>query len=363
MARPLAALVALALLAVPAGASAQTVTRGSTLERTPFPVTQGNDCDAYFALGGPVNNPWGATTCSYYQSFVYGNANDPRTGFVPGDGVINTVSVKVGANPAALRFVILRQLTNAQLGAVSGDPRCCFFVRETAPMQPAPGTTTTFPVNLPVENNRQPNIITQDAIGFSAATGGTLPLAFVPGQFSPAAFTPNGVTSSSFHPKLGPEHGTFSGGAFASGHQGGLDVLLQYTFTPAAAVVSPGSGVNTLRPTDITTIGGSVLRPIGGALDVVLNCLQARCAGNVNVLSRTPVLPAKKSKKKIRSLGKKKFSLTKGNRRKVRVKLNRLGRKLAKRKSTKVRVVVDLGDTGSTSKNLTLKKAKAKTKR
>lgn len=363
MARPLALLAALAILALPAGASAQTTTRGSTLERTPFPANQGSDCDAYFSLGGPVNNPWGATTCSYYQGFVYGNANDPRTGFVPGDGVINTVSVKVGENPAALRFVILRQLTNAQLGAVSGDPRCCFFVRETAPMQPAPNTTTTFPVNLPVENNRQPNIITQDAIGFSATTGGTLPLAFVPGQFSPAGFTFNGVTSSSFHPKLGPEHGTFSGGAFASGHQGGLDVLLRYTFTPAAAVVSPGGGVTTLRPTDITTIGGSVLRPIGGALDVILNCLQVRCAGNVNVLSRAPVAAAKKSKKKIRSLGKKKFTLTQGNRRKVRVKLNKLGRKLAKKKITKVRVVVDLGETGTTSKNLTLKKAKAKTKR
>ncbi|MEA2310517.1 MAG: hypothetical protein QOE28_485, partial [Solirubrobacteraceae bacterium] len=189
MPRLVALLVVATLLAVPA-ASAQTTTRGSTLALTPFPVNEGNDCDAYFAYGGPVNNPWGARTCSYYQGFVYGNAGtDPRTGFVPSDGVINTVTVKVGANPAPLQFVILRQLTNAQLGAVSGEPKCCFFVGETAPLQPAPNTTTTFTVNLPVENNRQPNIITQDAIGFSAATGGTLPLAFVPGQFSPAAFT------------------------------------------------------------------------------------------------------------------------------------------------------------------------------
>ena len=192
-----------------------------------------------------MTNPWGATTCTYTQGFVFGNADtDPRTGFVPRDGVINTVTVKVGANPAPLRFVVLRQLTNAQLGAVSGEPKCCFFVRETDPVQPAPNTTTTFTVNLPVENNRQTNVITQDAIGFSAPAGGTLPLAFVPGQFSPATFTPGGVTSSSFHPKLGPEHGANTGGAFASGHQGGLDVLLQYTFTPAAAVVSPAVGVD-----------------------------------------------------------------------------------------------------------------------
>jgi hypothetical protein len=345
------------LLAVPATASAQTVTRGSTLAATPFPAVQGNDCAAYFALGGPVTNPWGATTCTYTQGFVFGNADtDPRTGFVPRDGVVNTVTVRVGANPAPLRFVVLRQITNAQLGAVSGEPKCCFFVRETDTVQPAANTTTTFTVNLPVENNRQPNIITQDAIGFSAPAGGTLPLAFVPGQFNPATFTPGGVTSSSFHPKLGPEHGANSGGAFASGHQGGLDVLLQYTFTPAAAVVSPAVGTTTLRPTDITTIGGSVLRPIGGGLDVVLNCLQATCSGSLNVLSRGPVAAA--PAKRIRSLGQAKFDVRKGKARKVKVKLNALGRRLARKSNTKVRVVVDFGATGTTAKNMTLKRAR-----
>jgi IstB-like ATP binding protein len=358
-------LTALTVLAPPTAVSAQTTTRGSTLEATPFPANQGSDCDAYFAYGGPVHNPYGATTCSYYQGFVYSaNAGtDPRTGFVPSDGIINTVTVKVGANPAPLQFVILRQLTNAQLGAQSGEPKCCFFVGETAPVQPAPNTTTTFTVNLPVENNRQPNIITQDAIGFSAPAGGTLPLAFVPGQFSPASYTPNGLTSSSFHPKLGPENGTNTGGAFADGQQGGLDVLLQYTFTPAAGVISPGGGVSTLRPTDITTIGGSVLRPIGGNLDVVLNCLQVTCAGSVKILSRAPVAAARASKNEIRSLGTSTFTLTKGNGLKVKVKLNTLGRKLAKHKSTKVKVVVDLGKAGTTTKNLTLEKAKASSTR
>ena len=116
----LVVLLALLILALPAGASAQTVTRGSTLAATPSTVAEGNDCSAYFALGGPVINPFGATTCTYTQGFVFGNAGtDPRTGFVPANGVINTVTVKVGANPAPLRFVVLRQITNAQLGAVS----------------------------------------------------------------------------------------------------------------------------------------------------------------------------------------------------------------------------------------------------
>ena len=272
---------------------------------------------------------------------------------MPGDGVINTVTVKVGANPAPLQFVILRQITNAQLGAVSGEPKCCFFVGETAPLQPAPNTTTTFTVNLPVENNRQPNIITQDAIGFSARTGGTLPIAFVPGQFSPAFFTANGLTSSSFHPKLGPEHGANTGGAFASGHQGGLDILLQYTFTPAAAVVSPAGGSPPCaRPTSRRSAVRSCARSAARST-WCSTASRPRVAGSLNVLSRSPVTAAKVTKK-IRSLGTAKFTLTKGNGRKVKIKLNALGRKLAKSTSTKVTVVVDLGPAGTTSRNLTL---------
>ena len=376
--RPLGAALLLLALVVP-GASADTVTRGSTLQLTPFPVNQGSDCDAYFALGGPVHNPFGATTCTYYQGFVFGNADtDTRTGFVPSDGVINTVTVKEGANPAPLKFVILRTLTPAKLTAQAGDPKCCFWVTETPAVQPAANTTTTFTVNLPVENNRTSNIITQDAIGFSSVTGGTLPLAFVPGQFSPSTFTPNGLTSNSFHPAVGPDSGVNSGGAFATGIQGGLDVLLQYTFTATAVPVTPATPVAPvtpvtpvtpitpvtplLRPTDITTIGGSVLRPIGGALDVVLNCLQTTCGGTLNVLTRNPIAAraaATKSKKKIRSLGSKKFSLKKGKNRKVHVSLNTLGRQLAKQ-GTQITIVVDLGKAGKTQKNGTLTKASKK---
>ena len=180
----------------------------------------------------------------------------------------------------------------------------------------------------------------------------------MPGQFSPATFTPGGLTSSSFHPKLGPEHGANSGGAFASGHQGGLDVLLQYTFTPAAAVVEPGRRARPpCGPPTSRRSAGSILRPIGGGLDVVLNCLQTTCRGTLNVLSRSPVTAAAKAKR-IRSLGKATFVLQQGPGRKVKVRLNALGRKLARRASTKVQVVVDLGAAGTTTRNLTLKPAK-----
>lgn len=103
-----------------------------------------------------------------------------------------------------------------------------------------------------------------------------------------------------------------------------------------------------------------MLRPIGRELDVIINCLQANCNGALDLITRNRVLPAAKRKtKKIRSLAKKKFKATKGKR-KVRIRLNKLGRKLAKRKSTKVKLVVNLGAGGTVTKDMTLKKAKKK---
>ena len=83
------------------------------------------------------------------------------------------------------------------------------------------------------------------------------------------------------------------------------------------------------------------------------------CRGTVNVLSRSPVAAAA-SAKRIRSLGKATFTLKKGRARKVKVKLNALGRKLAKKTTTKVKVVVDLGNSGTTTKDMTLKTARTK---
>ena len=51
------------------------------------------------------------------------------------------------------------------------------------------------------------------------------------------------------------------------------------------------------------------------------------------------------------------FALKKGNARKGKGKLNALGRRLARKPGTKVKVVVDLGTSGTTTRNLTLKAA------
>ena len=347
-----------ALLLVPAAAPAQRIERGATLDPArapnfnsdcatkPFPNI--NDPNlSYF----PVDS--GQASCTWWQTGVFGSTTDPRTGYVPADGTITTVTVRSGPNPAPLRFVIVRQLTSTG----GGGEECCFFVRETAPVQPTPNTTSTFTVNLPVESNRDERVFTDDILGISAVTGtGSLPIFAVPGQTNANAFTqPGTVDASTTFPAMGALANDSGGGRRPEGFAG-FELQLRYTFVAGPGTISPGAPIG-LGPTDVTTIGGSVLRPIGGALDVTLNCLQVTCAGSVRILTRSPVGPAAtRAKKKIRSLGSKKFSLTKGNGRKVRVKLNKLGRKLAKHKKTKIRVVVDLGTVGETSKTMTLKR-------
>ncbi len=358
-----------ALLLIPAAAPAQTIERGATLDPARAPNFN-SDCTTkpfpdindpnltYF----PVNS--GAASCTWWQTGVFGSSTDPRTGYVPADGTITSISVRSGANPAPIRFVIVRQLTSTG----GGGEECCFFVSETAPVQPTANTTSTFSVNLPVESNRDPRIFTDDILGISAATGaGSLPIYAIPGQTNANAFTqPGTVDAAATYPAMGAIANDSGGGRRPEGYAG-FELQLRYTFVPTPAPADPtgpGPGPTgpaptgpgpTLGPTDITTIGGNVLRPIGGALDVTLNCLQTTCAGGVEILTRPPELQAPKSARKVRSLGSKTFSLTQGNGQKVSVKLNALGRKLAKRKKTKVNVVVDLGTVGETSKPMTLK--------
>jgi hypothetical protein len=95
-------------------------------------------------------------------------------GTVPGDGVVVSVTIKSGPQPARVRFVVVRTLAQPGTGT-----ECCIFAGESQVFQPTPNSVQTFPVNLPVERNTNTvtQIVTQDNIGVSAVAGtGTLPL-------------------------------------------------------------------------------------------------------------------------------------------------------------------------------------------
>jgi hypothetical protein len=217
---------------------------------------------------------------------------------------------------------------------------------------------------MPVESSATPTIITNDFIGFSAnSNGGSLPLARIPGQDNNGTFGSTGTLSAGgFWPAFG-QLTNDTGGGRRSGGYGGIEVLLQYTLTARGGGTVPSPVIRFPTNLSIVALGGTVLRPIGRDLDVIIDCLQANCNGALDLVTRNRVLPAAKKKtRKIRSLGTRKFKLTKGKR-KVRIKLNKLGRKLAKRKSTKVKLVVDLGAGGKVTKDMTLKKAKKRARR
>ena len=113
-----------------------------------FVMTQNNQIHALNAADGA---PLWAESGSIGQAGVFGVPSDPRFSSVPGDGMITSVSVRSGPDPAPLRFVILRQLTTPGFG---GEAQCCFFVGETAPVQPGANTITTFQTQLAIAEDQ-----------------------------------------------------------------------------------------------------------------------------------------------------------------------------------------------------------------
>ena len=360
---------ALMALTLPALAQAQSVERGSPLQRTPFPANQGNVCN-----GQPqpdsgqfpyqfVNN--GAASCSWYQVGVAGAAflSDTRTGFVGASGTVTSVSVRSGPNPAPLRFFIGRQITPAQNGNPAGNPECCFFVYEVGPFQPAPDTVTTFPVNMPVESSATPTIITNDFIGFSAnSNGGTLPLARIPGQDNNGTFGSTGTLSAG---GLWPAFGQLTndtGGGRRSGGYGGIEVLLRYTLTARGGGTIPGPVIRFPTNLSIVALGGTVLRPIGArpGRDHRLPPGQLQRRAQPGHADR--VLPAAKKKtRKIRSLGTRKFS-DEGQAQGAD-QAEQARAQAGQAQEHEGELVGNLGAGGTVTKDMTLKKAKKKATR
>ena len=153
-------------------------------------------------------------------------------GTVPGDGVVQTVTIRSGPRPAQLRFVVVRTL-----GAPGAGTTCCFFAAESAAVQPAPNSIQTFPVSLRVERNTNPKtgIITQDTVGISAVSGtGTLPV-HDNGRHNLLDPIDPGNAASWFYPRLGAAPGDTGGGRHADG-AGGWRVLIRVGFCPDGQV-------------------------------------------------------------------------------------------------------------------------------
>jgi hypothetical protein len=173
--------------------------------------------------------PSGLADCTWYQGGVIGDFASTNTGGVPADGRITNVAVTSGPTQLAqLRFTILRAYASSSVGSAV----CCFFVRETRPVRPAPNTVSRFRVNLPVENNTNPanGLRTQDYIGVSAVSGtGALPLFRNGRENFLLDVTPGNTYAGFFYPRLGAVPND-SGGGRPPEATPGVEVTVSWTW-------------------------------------------------------------------------------------------------------------------------------------
>jgi hypothetical protein len=223
MRRPLITAVACVVLAVLAGPSAaHALVFGSTLRA---PANAGFGCDVRPAerlFGGIELQPTGATTCTWAATGITGTLR--RTFFVPRTGVIRSVSVRVGANPAPLRVTILSSQTAIDArGIAVGSPACCTVERFGRVFRPRANRVTTVRVNLPVRVDADDGLRSTDGVAITAVGPGTLPIAAV----APGSFDPGSPIAASWHPR--PAIGQPAGSG--AGHVG-FEVLLRADWRP-----------------------------------------------------------------------------------------------------------------------------------
>jgi hypothetical protein len=285
---------------------------------------------------------------------------------VPGDGRIISISVRSGPNPAPLRFVILRQIAAPGVGEA-----CCFFVRETAPVQPQPNTVTTFAVDIPVERNtivRDPGdpgtpgdpddpgrpadgTRAADLLAISAAAGtGDLPL-FSTGRNNSFQFTePGSVNASFFYPRMGTIPNDSGGGRSEGTGIPGIELLINFTWCPAGSGGGPGQCVPGTGGGGPGTAG---LRSQNGAvangralIDLVCNGNTA-CTGLLELLNPTARSAVTNAKKGAGRFGKQSYEIAAGTNRIVSVKLNKKAKRFLRRNGA-LAAVVRLTPTGGT---------------
>lgn len=348
--RLLFGLTLLGLSAFPAGVAAQTASFGSSLAQNPN-VTFG--CETKPTLNNFSGNyqflSSGQADCTWYQAGVYLGAGDP-TGLVPGNGTVTSIAVRSGPGPVSpLRFVVLRTF------ASGGASACCFFVRESGAVQPTANATQSFPVSLPVENNLNPfnGLRTQDYIGISGASGaGSLPLFFNGQNNVLTNYTTGNPVAGFFYPRLGAIPND-SGGGRPGEAIPGVVLTIRSTWTAG------GSTQASLPPLADFLTGAAFVR--NGRAVIPLECLlSVPCRGTLALLTGGARSAGRKGKR-ARLIGAASVQIPAGAKKKVKVKLNKTGRRLTRSGgAVSLTAVLDFGTAGKVEGTLRLRKASRK---
>jgi hypothetical protein len=363
----MSAMAALAiLLALPAAASAQSRTLGSPLAAAPDGTF---GCETKPALtAGSFNGDYffvasGVPDCTWFQSGVIGSVDysDPRTGSVPADGTITNVTIRTANNPAAMGIVIVRQIGGIA-GGNSPTSACCAFVSETPLPTLAPNTNNSFAVSIPVERNIRGTSAVADYVGISALSNtGNLPLLDTGDNNVLTGYRPGSPDAGFLYPRMGALEGP-GGGTRNNESIPNVEVLLRWTWTPTGAVPTPPTPlppvptpVGPTGPTNPTTPAApapdTAARVAAGRALIQLLCsANAACAGQLELLSRG----GGKAPAKVTTYGAATYSVAPGAAATVKVKLNRKGKALLKKRKS-VKVDLRLTPTGGSAVTSVLK--------
>lgn len=299
--------------------------------------------------------PSNATTCTWMSAGSVANAQ-AGTFVAPVAGTVTQVSVRVGAVTGPMQVVVMRAFRDFFSTA---SPVCCTEVARTPPFTPTPNAVTTIATALPVRKDTVPDPInrsvTFDSLALSVLAPNVPVPAFDTGRHDPADFSiPSAVV---YHPAVGPNQERF-----LSSGVGGFQVLMAADVTPSPTGAGPApqvpAGVGPGITAPIALIG-RVLAVNNGAVRLPIRCslTGARCIGTVRLQSGAVGVAAVAKKRRLKTFGSARVSIPAGRQAKVRVRLNKAGRKLVRSKRrVKVWANASIGGTRVAPVRMTLRR-------
>jgi hypothetical protein len=275
--------------------------------------------------------PSGFPTCTWMAG---GSAANLQQGsFIPPiAGTVTSVSVRVGPVTGPMQVVVMRAFRDYFSTAL---PVCCTEVARTQVFTPTPNAVTTIATALPVREDLSPDpinrTVTFDSLALSVLSPNVPIPAFDTGRHDPSDFT---IPSASvFYPAVGPNQERFN-----SAGVGGFQVLMAADVTPSPTAAGPGPAAPEITggPTVPVVLVARTLAINNGAVRLPIRCALTtmQCVGVVRLQSGAigVAATAAKKKKKLRTYGTAKVRIPAGKQARVRIRLNKAGRKLVRSK-------------------------------
>ncbi len=316
-----------ALLALPATASA--ISFGLPLGKAPLdkPPTYPYDCSVVYGLPFGLPDPSGTRPA---RSCIWAHVPTPAEVQAaggrnislepPGTGTVTQVRVAVGPRTGPMQIVVMRALYSNTATPGRPNDACCFPTARSQRFVPRPNAITTVTVNLPVKEDVTPppddlsTIADFDTIALAVlAPGVPVPLYYTGDSTQPADFIWNTSTPSTTVPGFSSDTGGF--------------------FVALGAEFTPGGGGGTGGPVGFP--GSAPVR--GGNAQLPLRCLSnASCAGQVTLqngaatAARDTIGTAagRAFAARMTTYGSASFTISKGKRKTIAVRLNSAGRHL-----------------------------------